>query len=126
MAGAHKIETCRPRNWLVPVNLLALRERISYGYKLMERTVELGFETMNPRTLYRTLRQMEKEGLCESRWKTSKWAPARRMYSIADAGEAYLDLWARSLKQYQRNMDAFFRPYAEDSSPWVDEQKKDE
>ncbi len=92
MAEAHKIEACRPKNWLVPVILLALRERNSYGYKLMERTAELGFEAMNLGTLYRTLRQVEKEGLCKSRWETSKWGPARRMYSITDAGEAYLDL----------------------------------
>ena len=86
LAEAHKIEACRPKNWLVPVILLALRERNSYGYKLMERTAELGFEAMNPGTLYRTLRQVEKEGLCESRWETSKWGPARRMYSILHYG----------------------------------------
>ena len=28
----------RPRNWLVPVILLTLREWDSYGYELMERT----------------------------------------------------------------------------------------
>ena len=27
----------RPRNWLVPVILLAHRERNSYGYELMEQ-----------------------------------------------------------------------------------------
>jgi PadR family transcriptional regulator PadR len=30
-----KIEV-RPRNWLVPVTLLTLRECTTYGYKLME------------------------------------------------------------------------------------------
>jgi len=33
------------------------------------------------------------------------------MYSITDAGEAYLDFWAEALEQYRRNMDAFFRLY---------------
>ena len=101
----------RPRNWLVPVILLTLRECTSYGYKLMEQAAVFGFEAMNPGTLYRTLRQMEKEGLCESEWETSKGGPARRVYSITDAGETYLEFWAESLKQYQRNMDAFFRLY---------------
>ncbi len=101
----------RPRNWLVPVILLTLRECASYGYKLMEQAAVFGFEAMNPGTLYRTLRQMEKEGLCESEWETSKGGPARRVYSITDAGETYLEFWAESLKQYQRNMDAFFRFY---------------
>jgi poly-beta-hydroxybutyrate-responsive repressor len=107
---ADRIEV-RPRNWLVPVILLALREWNSYGYELMERAAAFGFEAMNPGTLYRTLRQMEKDGLCESRWETSDGGPARRMYTITDAGEAYLDFWAGSLEQYRKAMDAFFRAY---------------
>jgi PadR family transcriptional regulator, regulatory protein PadR len=102
----------RPRNWLAPVVLLTLREWNSYGYELMERTAAFGFGAMNPGTLYRTLRQMEKNGHVKSRWETSRGGPARRMYSITEAGEAYLDFWAQALKQYQRNMDAFFRLYS--------------
>jgi PadR family transcriptional regulator PadR len=101
----------RPRNWLIPVILLTLRELNSYGYELMERAAVFGFEAINPGTLYRTLRQMEKEGLCKSKWETSRGGPARRVYSITDAGEAYLDFWAEALEQYKRNMDTFFRIY---------------
>jgi PadR family transcriptional regulator PadR len=115
----------RPRNWLVPVILLSLREWNSYGYELMERTAAFGFEAMNPGTLYRTLRQMEKEGVVESRWETSKGGPARRVYSITDAGEAYLDFWAEALEQYRRNVDTFFRLYA-GLPPRTDKKKGDE
>lgn len=101
----------RPRNWLVPVILLSLRDWNSYGYELMERATAFGFEAMNPGTLYRTLRQMEKDGIVESTWETSKGGPARRMYSITDAGKTYLDFWAKSLEQYQQTMEAFFRLY---------------
>jgi len=111
-----KIEV-RPRNWLVPVILLTLRESASYGYELMERTARFGFEAMNPGTLYRTLRNMEREGLCESEWETSEGGPARRVYSITDAGEAYLGFWAGALEQYRRNMDAFFGLYAKSRPP---------
>ena len=108
---AYGIEACRPRNWLVPVILVTLREWNSYGYELMERLTAFGFEAMNPGTLYRTLRQMEKDGVVKSKWETSKGGPARRVYSITDAGEAYLDFWARSLEQYQQAMDTFFQIY---------------
>lgn len=109
--GTSGIEA-RPRNWLVPVILLSLRECTSYGYKLMEQAAIFGFGAMNPGTLYRTLRHMEKEGLCESEWDTTNGVgPARRVYSITEAGEMYLGFWAKSLEQYQRNMDAFFRLY---------------
>src|SRR4028118_333587 len=101
----------RPKNWLVPVTLVLLRQWNSYGYELMERSVELGFETVNPGTVYRTLRKMEKDELCESKWETSCGGPARRMYSITDAREAYLGLWFKLLEQYQKTTDAFLQVY---------------
>jgi PadR family transcriptional regulator PadR len=111
MAEEEKKVEVRPRNWLIPVILLTLRELNSYGYELMERSAAFGFEAMNPGTLYRTLRQMENNGLCKSTWETSKGGPARRMYTITDAGEAYLGFWAEALDQYQRSMDTFFSLY---------------
>jgi PadR family transcriptional regulator len=100
-----------PKNWLTAVLLLLLREWSSYGYDLMEKAAAFGFAALNPGTLYRVLRQMEKEGLVSSGWDTSGQGPARRVYSITEAGEAYLKLWAGSLEQYRRTMDTFFRLY---------------
>jgi PadR family transcriptional regulator PadR len=114
----------RPRNWAQPVILVLLREWNSYGYEMMERMAEFGFETVNPGTLYRTLRHMEKNGAVKSTWDTSEGGPARRAYSITDIGEAYLDFWAKSLEQYQRNVDAFFGLYT--SKPRQPSGKKDE
>jgi PadR family transcriptional regulator PadR len=111
---------------LIPVILLTLRERNSYGYELTERTAEFGFETLNPGTLYRTLRNMEKDGLCQSSWETSKGGPARRVYSITDAGNAYLDLWARALEQYQHNMNTFFWLYTGGRPGQQAKQKEDD
>jgi PadR family transcriptional regulator, regulatory protein PadR len=99
------------KNWLVPVLLLMLREWSSYGYELMEKMATFGLNAMNPGTFYRTLRQMEKDGMVSSCWDTSEGGPARRMYSITEAGEAYLKYWADSLNQYQKMMDTFFRLY---------------
>jgi PadR family transcriptional regulator, regulatory protein PadR len=125
-AKEYRIEV-RPRNWLVPVILLTLRQWNSYGYKLMEQARAFGFGAMNPGTLYRTLRHMEKDGLCQSQWDTSAGrGPARRVYSITDAGNAYLDFWARSLEQYQRNMDTFFRLYTGSRPPGRAKQKQDD
>src|SRR6266705_2556439 len=101
----------RSRNWLVPIVLLMLREWSSYGYELMEKMATFGLAAMNLGTFYRTLRQMEKDGVVSSCWDTSEGGPARRMYSITEAGEAYLKYWADSLNQYQKMMDTFFRLY---------------
>jgi PadR family transcriptional regulator, regulatory protein PadR len=102
---------CRPKNWLVPVILLSLREWNSYGYELMQRASMFGFEAMNPGTLYRTLRRMEKDGVVESSWETSGGGPARRMYALTGSGNSHLDIWVKSLERYQHSMDDFFELY---------------
>ena len=79
--------------------LVILRYESSPGYELMERLEEFGFEQINPGTLYRTLRQMENEGLCKSDWGTP------------EGGEEYLDAWAEGCKRYQNVVDCFYRAY---------------
>jgi PadR family transcriptional regulator PadR len=110
MAAQQKIEA-RPRNWLTPVTLVLLREESSYGYELMERLEEFGFEQISAGTLYRTLRRTEMDGLSKSEWETSAGGPARRMYSITESGEEYLAAWAQACEQYQNVMDSFARAY---------------
>jgi len=107
----------RPRNWLVPVALLTLREESTHGYELMERLPQFGFEQINPGTVYRTLRQMENEGLCESEWETSGCGPACRVYSLTDSGQARLDDWAEGCERYRGVLEAFSQAYARRGSP---------
>jgi len=97
---------------VVPVALVLLREEGSHGHELMGRLEEFGFEdVVSAGTLYRTLRRMEKEGLCESAWETSGSGPPRRTYSITDVGEEYLAVWAEGCKRYQNVMDCFYGAY---------------
>src|SRR5215207_8959764 len=79
----------QPRMWLQPFLLLALDRG----------------------SVYRILRQLEKDGLVSSGWDTSKEGPARRLYSLTDAGRAYLGVWAASLRAYQAMLDQFFSLY---------------
>ncbi len=117
MAAEPKVEA-RPRKWLTPVTLVFLKEKSSYGYEIMERLEEeFGLEQINPGSVYRTLRQMENEGLLESEWETAEGGPARRMYYITDAGEAYLDAWAAACRQYQQVMESFSRVYRSSRTP---------
>ena len=109
-ADIQKIEV-RPRDWLTPVALVILREESSYGYELMERLEQFGFEEIRAQTVYRVLRQMEKEGLCHSELEISESGTAYRIYAATDAGEAYLAAWAEACKQYQNVMDCFYRAY---------------
>ena len=113
MATEPKVQA-RPKNWLIPVTLVLLKEENSHGYELMEQTEEqFGFEEINAGSVYRTLRQMEKEGLCRSEWevRTEEGGPPRRMYAITQAGEAYLEAFAEACSKYHRLMDQFARVY---------------
>ena len=113
MAAEQKIDA-RPRRWLIPVTLVLLKEENSYGYELMERIEEeFGFEQINAGSVYRALRQMEKEGLCSSEWdvQAEGGGPPRRMYAITGEGEAYLETWAKACEKYHRLMDHFAQVY---------------
>ena len=107
----HHPLSVRPTNLLMPLILMSLRQWNSYGYELMEKTAAFWEEAINPGTLYRMLRQMEKNGVIESTWETSENGPARRMYSITEAGVEHLDLSIASLEQCHRNIDAFLGLY---------------
>ena len=63
--------------------------------------------------VYRILRQLEKEDMVQSVWDTTTGGPAKRIYSITDAGEEYLASWAGVLEQYQKMLDQFFSVYTQ-------------
>lgn len=101
----------QPRSWLQPFLLLALEQWQSHGYELIRRMSAFGFETLDRGSVYRTLRQLEKDGLVTSGWDTSKDGPARRLYTLTDAGRLYLEACAASLRGYQMMLNQFFSLY---------------
>lgn len=101
----------QPRQLLQPFLLLALQQWQSHGYELIGRMTQFGFETLDRASVYRTLRQLEKDGLVVSGWDTSKDGPARRLYTLTDAGRDYLQVWAASLRGYQAMLNNFFTLY---------------
>jgi poly-beta-hydroxybutyrate-responsive repressor len=104
----------KPRNWLQPFLLLALQQWQSHGYELMHRLTLFGFEALDPGSVYRTLRQLERDGLVRSDWDMPSHGPARRTYTLTDAGTAYLDAWAAALAGYRSMLDGFFGLYGPD------------
>jgi len=101
-----------PSSWLEPAVLLTVLVELNlYGYRLMDQLARLGFEAINPGTLYRTLRRLEHNGALTSHWETTGDGPARRVYSLTQVGEAYLDWYIEALKQHQQVMNTFFQLY---------------
>jgi len=94
--------------WLEAFLLVALGRWESHGYELIRRLTLFGFEALNASAVYRILRQLETDGLVSSGWVTSNAGPAKRQYSLTDAGRVYLDVWAGSLRGSQLMLDQFF------------------
>lgn len=101
-----------PKNFIIPVVLLLLKDWQGHGYELMQKLTQFGFYSIDQGNLYRILRQLEKDELVSSQWDTSSGGPAKRIYSLTSAGEQYLQIWADSLGHYQKMLDQFFNMYS--------------
>ncbi|WP_332631864.1 poly-beta-hydroxybutyrate-responsive repressor [Halalkalibacter flavus] len=106
-----------PKNFIIPVLLLLLKDWNAHGYELMQKLTQFGFHSVDQGNFYRILRQLEKDDLVTSEWDTTSSGPAKRIYSITSAGEQYLDIWASSLEQYQKMLDQFFNMYTNFFTP---------
>jgi poly-beta-hydroxybutyrate-responsive repressor len=104
-----------PKNFLASWLLLLLRNWSAHGYQLIQTLTAMGLGLVDPATVYRTLRQLEQEGYITSVWDPKASGPARRMYTLTEAGEAYLNVWARQLEQYQSVLTRFFDVYSTES-----------
>lgn len=100
-----------PKNFLASWLLLLMRNGNTHGYQLVQTLTVMGLGLVDPATVYRTLRQLEEEGMITSTWMPREAGPARRIYTLSDAGEEYLSVWARQLEHYQSVLDRFFELY---------------
>jgi PadR family transcriptional regulator PadR len=100
-----------PRDILAPFVLLAVSLQRAHGYVIEDYLRALGLFGITMSTLYRTLRQMEKDGFLESTWEPGPTGPARRVYTITDAGHTWLDSSASMLNAYRETIDRFFGLY---------------
>ncbi|MBN2088054.1 helix-turn-helix transcriptional regulator [candidate division KSB1 bacterium] len=72
---------------------------------------ELGFidEPADPGIMYRTLRHLEEYGLVISEWDTSGAGPAKRRYTITEAGKEQLKLWSETLRRREQAIGEFLK-----------------
>jgi len=102
-------------DWIVPSILARLREQGCYGHELTRSMMDFGFEATHPVAMYRTLRQLEQEGLVVSEPLWFDGRLSRRSYSVTESGESYLEYLANALAQYRKEIDLFFRLYNKQS-----------
>ena len=63
----------------------------TYGYEIISRLEEKGFENLLEGTLYPVLTRLEKKALISCRKEKSPYGPIRKYYRITDGGREALD-----------------------------------
>lgn len=103
----------KPERFMQPCILMALTQKPSYGYELIQNIGEYGFIQGDapPGMVYRHLRAMEEEGLVVSEWKTESAGPAKRMYTITEDGREVLDAWIAFMKRHAERLQNFVALY---------------
>lgn len=97
---------------LQPWLLLLLLQKPSHGYELLERLSQgEKLPDADPGFLYRTLRQLEEDGMVHSAWDTEGQGPARRLYRVTPEGSEYLRAWATSIRSTQQQLVHFLAEY---------------
>ncbi|MCF8012314.1 MAG: PadR family transcriptional regulator [Clostridiales bacterium] len=97
-----------------PSLLLLVQKKPSHGYELIQNFNCLNpEEEVEPGTIYRHLRKMEKKGFLESSWKTSESGPARRLYNITGEGMKALDNAVVKIEQQKQELEHFLAVYRE-------------
>lgn len=86
--------------------LLMLRDGESYGYELRRELVARAGE-LDPAVMYRSLRDMERNGLITSRWMSSHSGPRRRVYDITTRGRGELERIADAIATARDAQTAF-------------------
>ena len=103
----------RPPRFLNAFLLLFLYKEESHGYNLIEKLKKMGvkYETYEVGYVYKTLRNMEKEGIVESRWNVKEKGAAKRIYRITDAGKESLKKWSQTLGNIRDSITNFIKVY---------------
>jgi poly-beta-hydroxybutyrate-responsive repressor len=102
--------------WMEPFVLALLASGSEHGYAIVGQLAELGITNgpVDVGQVYRTLRDLEKQGQVVSKWATGS-GPARRDYKLTPAGLTALDEWAAVMKERARLVAEFEALYLE----WV-------
>ncbi len=99
-------ELCHPRAQLRFCLLLLVAERPGHGYDLVERLRPFGYEHDDPAQTYRALHWLEGAGLVSPVWETEGPGPARRVFSVTDAGRRMVASCKPRILRRIRNLEA--------------------
>jgi poly-beta-hydroxybutyrate-responsive repressor len=99
--------------YIQPSLLLALKEKSSYGYELIQKLPQFGFirGQAPPGMIYRHLRELEENGLVLSEWETEGAGPAKRVYQLTEEGLEVLEFWIGYMQDQSERLMKFIEMY---------------
>lgn len=71
----------------------------TYGYEILAKLEENGFEAIFEGTLYPVITRLEKKELIACRKEKSPYGPIRKYYSITESGKTTLDSFKESYRK---------------------------
>ena len=92
--------------------LLFLNGQAAYGAALLQKMqTELPYCFSDSAIVYRSLQDLEKNGLVETRWEIPDTGAPRKWYSITPTGRAALVEHAEDIRQRSENFGFFLHYY---------------
>lgn len=85
--------------------LAILSGRPAYGYEITARLRDMGFTETAEGTVYALLIRIEKRGLVDVQKVPSTQGPPRKVYSLNDAGQDYLNEFWRTWSFLAERLD---------------------
>jgi DNA-binding PadR family transcriptional regulator len=111
-SSLRRFDLAPPRRFLFPAVLLLLAKEPSYGYRLVKEVAGFRLGATDRPSVYRTLAQLERDGLVTSCPDEAKSAQSRRLYQLTPEGERALRVWMGVIKEERDGLDAVLRRYA--------------
>ena len=115
-SSMRRFDLAPPRRFLFPAVLLLLAEEPGYGYRLVKELEGFRLGATDRPSVYRTLAQLERDGLVTSWSDEVTSAQSRRLYRLTPEGERRLRVWMGVIKEERDGLDAVLRRYA--ASRW--------
>lgn len=101
----------RMQRFIEPCLLLLLAQEPTYGYDLIDKLDKFGFESPDPGTIYRYLRELEENDRVTSSWDTESSGPAKRSYQVTKEGQEYLKAWVVRIEKNREILGRFLREF---------------
>ena len=81
----------------------------TYGYEILAKLDQCGFDALLEGTLYPVLTRLEKKGLISCRKAKSPYGPVRKYYSITEAGKTALETFRGNYQRTTAAADAVLK-----------------